>query len=103
MLAITAAMVVPHAASGKPDPKRVKLFQQKLFDLGYWLPEINGSMDYETIHAVIAFQKVAKLKLTGELDYPTKQAIDEGIRPKARRPGSNVSSKWIAAGRSCSS
>ncbi len=84
LLALAAAVATASVATAKPDPARVKHYQELLLKLGYWIPEITGSVDNDTRHAVTALQKVAKLKKTGELDFPTKQAIEKGVRPKAR-------------------
>jgi hypothetical protein len=81
VVAVFSPMTVARA---DPDPERVKRYQQALLDLGYWLPTVNGQMDRNTTHTVIAFQKVAGLPRNGLLDSPTKKAIGEKIRPKAR-------------------
>lgn len=84
-VALAVAFLAPMAvARGAPDPERVKVYQRALLELGYWLPAINGQMDRETTHTVIAFQKVAGLPRNGALDSPTKRAIEQGIRPHAR-------------------
>ena len=45
---------------------------------------MNGSVDRDTTHAVIAFQKVAGLERNGLLDDATKHAIEKKIRPTAQ-------------------
>lgn len=83
---LVLALAVGHVgiADAEPDPARVRRYQSRLLDLGYWLPNVNGNLDRDTRHAVIALQKVAGLERTGELDSATKRAIEKGIRPKAR-------------------
>jgi hypothetical protein len=83
LVALTVLSAVP-VARADPDPERVKHYQRILLDLGYWLPAINGRLDRDTTHTVIALQKVAGLPRHGELDAPTKRAIEKRIRPKAR-------------------
>lgn len=72
------------AARGMPAPANVRRYQQQLLDLGYWLPSVNGVVDRDTTHAVIAFQKVASLPRSGLLDDATKHAIGKKIRPAAQ-------------------
>lgn len=83
-LLIGLSLLPISAAQADPDPDRVKHYQELLLDLGYWLPETNGKLDRDTRHAVIALQKVAGLKRSGELDPATKKAIESKKRPKAR-------------------
>jgi N-acetylmuramoyl-L-alanine amidase len=71
-------------ARADPDPARVRQYQQLLLDLGYWLPSINGKVDRDTRHAVIALQKVAGLERNGTLDTSTKKAIEAKKRANAR-------------------
>jgi N-acetylmuramoyl-L-alanine amidase len=88
-MVIALSLGLVPVADAAPDPGRVKIYQKRLVDLGYWLPHVNGQMDRDTHHAVTALQKVAGLKRTGELDYPTKRAIDEGKRPRAASTASS--------------
>jgi N-acetylmuramoyl-L-alanine amidase len=85
LVTVAVLTIHPLVAKGQPDPARVRYYQAKLLELGYWLPDINGMVDRDTRHAVIALQKVAGLKRTGEIDMPTKKAIEAGVRPKARQ------------------
>jgi cell wall hydrolase len=77
------AAAVP-TADATPNPVHVRHYQQRLLDLGYWLPSVNGTIDRDTAHAITAIQKVAGLRRNGTLDSPTKRAIDKGVRPKAQ-------------------
>ncbi len=85
---VSAAMLlIAPVADAVPDPDRVRYYQQKLYELGYWLPDVNGQLDNNTRHAVTAFQKIAGVARTGELDSPTKKAIAKKFRPTARSTG----------------
>jgi N-acetylmuramoyl-L-alanine amidase len=84
VLLVGLSLAPVHLAGADPDPARVRYYQDLLLDLGYWLPSINGKVDRDTKHAVIALQKVAGLERNGILDSPTKKAIEAKTRPKAR-------------------
>ena len=51
--------------------------QQRLKNLGYPIPMVNGKLDKATRAAILAFQKVWKLKETGEGDEATKAKLLE--------------------------
>ena len=84
ILVSIALLITWPVASGAPNPANVRRYQQQLLDLGYWLPSVNGLVDRDTTHAVIAFQKVAGLPRNGLLDDATKQGIEKEIRPAAQ-------------------
>jgi len=46
--------------------------QQRLLDLGFWLPGVSGSYDYLTQQAVYAFQKWNGMPRTGDVDNATR-------------------------------
>jgi len=71
------------SVSPGPNP-RVRAAQQRLIDLGYWLPAATGFLDDHTLHAATALQKVAGLARTGVLDDATKAALREGVLPEPR-------------------
>lgn len=58
--------------------------QQRLADLGYWHPAVDGRFGDGTAHAVTALQKVAGVARTGIVDAATTAALDSGVRPAAR-------------------
>lgn len=74
-----AAPVLKKGAEG-PD---VRALQQSLGALGYEV-EINGVFGNATYRAVLAFQRDAKLKVSGTVDGPTWRALKK--RAKLKKP-----------------
>jgi peptidoglycan hydrolase-like protein with peptidoglycan-binding domain len=68
----------------------VMLLQQRLLDLGFWLPGVTGSYDSLTQQAVYAFQKWSNLPRTGELDVFTRTKLNTAARPVPRSPSGYV-------------
>lgn len=62
----------------------VAMVQERLLELGYWLPTADGQFDASTHHAVVALQKAAGLARDGIVGPTTYQALDRGARPKPR-------------------
>jgi hypothetical protein len=62
----------------------VRALQQRLLDLGYWLPAVDGVFDSNTKHAVTALQKAAGLARDGVVGAGTRRVLDQGYRPEAR-------------------
>jgi hypothetical protein len=62
----------------------VTALQQKLTALGYWAGKIDGKYGDATQQAVYALQKAAGLSPSGNFNKATAQALDAGVRPKAR-------------------
>jgi lipoprotein-anchoring transpeptidase ErfK/SrfK len=63
----------------------VRDLQQRLVDLGYWLPGVDGQFGLLTQQAVTAFQKVHGLPRDGSVGSATRQALNaETGRPAAR-------------------
>ncbi|MFI9386543.1 L,D-transpeptidase family protein [Kutzneria sp. NPDC052558] len=71
MTSATAATSSP----AKPAPPTVAQAQQILHDLGYQARQVNGTLDDETKHALVAFQKVQGLPRTGVIDDATAAAL----------------------------
>jgi peptidoglycan hydrolase-like protein with peptidoglycan-binding domain len=63
--------------SGPP----VVMLQQRLFDLGYWLPAVDGSYGQGTSQAVMAFQKANGLGRDGIAGPITQEALATAGRP----------------------
>lgn len=59
----------------------VQAVQQRLLDLGYWIATADGSFGTLTVQAVMAFQKIAGLPVTGAVDPTTKAQIEAAGRP----------------------
>jgi hypothetical protein len=64
--------------------------ERRLDELGYWPGELDGSFDRDTGHAVVAIQKAAGLPRDGVIDPPTRQALDQGVRPTPRSAAGRV-------------
>jgi peptidoglycan hydrolase-like protein with peptidoglycan-binding domain len=59
----------------KPAPPTVAEAQRILHDLGYQARQVTGTLDDETKHAIVAFQKVQGLPRTGVIDDATAVAL----------------------------
>ncbi|HEX5616051.1 MAG TPA: L,D-transpeptidase family protein [Acidimicrobiia bacterium] len=64
----------------------VAALQQRLAELGYFVPRTDGDYDETTVHAVTAFQKVNGLDRDGIAGPETVRALDTATRPEARDP-----------------
>ena len=64
-----AAPLVP--VSGRSDRASISALQQRLLDLGFWVPDTNGSYNWETNQAVMAFQKYNGINPSGSADDET--------------------------------
>ncbi|MDP9023633.1 MAG: cell wall-binding repeat-containing protein [Actinomycetota bacterium] len=62
----------------------VRDLQQRLSDLGYWLPTPDGTFGSATVQAVYAFQKHEGLQRTGSVDAATRQRLQTAARPVPR-------------------
>jgi hypothetical protein len=69
-----------HVGSQGPD---VQALQQKLTSLTYMTAGVDGRFGGGTRDAMIAFQKINGLKLTGEADPPTTDKLASGGSPTA--------------------
>jgi peptidoglycan hydrolase-like protein with peptidoglycan-binding domain len=69
--------------SGAKGPRVVAL-QKRLTELGYWNGKADGTFGGQTQQAVFALQKAARLGRDGVVGPKTQQALDQGVRPKAR-------------------
>lgn len=56
--------------------------RQRLFDLGYWVNLSPTKKDDSFHHALIAFQKVEKLKPTGQLSFENLNVLRTAERPQ---------------------
>jgi hypothetical protein len=61
--------------------------EQRLADLGYWTGRIDGRWDEASRHALIAFQKVERLKPTGQLTRAHFNALLNASRPAPHESG----------------
>ncbi len=83
----------PKRVQKKPPPKKritkkdILEAERMLSDLGYWTGAVDGKLDENSRHALIAFQKVERRKLTGRLTLEELQAIREARRPSPLEGG----------------
>ncbi len=54
----------------------VRQVQQRLLDLGYWMPAVDGIYGTTTQQAVYAFQKASNLPRTGSVDLATHNRLN---------------------------
>jgi lipoprotein-anchoring transpeptidase ErfK/SrfK len=66
--ALATPLVPVSAKSAQAD---VSALQQRLLDLGFWVPDTNGRYNWETSQAVMAFQKYNRLTPNGAADDET--------------------------------
>ena len=86
---LRGAVIRPVLVYGSQGPA-VRALQQRLRELRYALPGVNGSYSLTTYQAVLAFQAVAGLPRTGRVDTRTwRQLMRAGV-PRARYPGSHI-------------
>ncbi len=68
----------------------VRVVQQRLAALGYWLGPINGIFADSTQQAVYALQKAADLQRDGVVGPATYAALARGVRPTIRPANGNL-------------
>jgi lipoprotein-anchoring transpeptidase ErfK/SrfK len=68
----------------------VTALQERLQDLGYYLPSVDGSFGPMTQQAVWALQKAAGLYRDGVVGPKTEQALADGVRPGAESSSGKV-------------
>jgi N-acetylmuramoyl-L-alanine amidase len=68
----------------------VTQLQQRLVELGYWLPGVDGSFGSLTLQAVYAFQKAHGLPRDGVVGAATRAALQSDARPTARTTTGHV-------------
>lgn len=72
-----------HSGMTGPD---VRALQRRLTALHYDVAGVDGTFNYDTLHAVIAFQKVQGLTRDGVVGMDVWKALDDPRRPKLRHP-----------------
>jgi hypothetical protein len=69
------------AVTSNTPPQVVSALQERLFALGFWVPDYDGSYGPVTTQAVLAFQKYLGLPLTGHVDDYTALLLNmDGLR-----------------------
>jgi PKD domain/Putative peptidoglycan binding domain/L,D-transpeptidase catalytic domain len=87
--ALVGTVVRPALALGSRGPA-VRAVQERLRELRYALPGIDGSYSLTTYGAVLAFQAVEGLPRTGRIDATTWRRLVRAHAPRARYPGSHL-------------
>ncbi len=67
----------------EPTPDLVQRVQQRFYDFGFGIKQIDGRLSNETVQGLVAFQKWARLPETGQLTKLTLQKIDATEAPPA--------------------
>jgi peptidoglycan hydrolase-like protein with peptidoglycan-binding domain len=93
LVAPVAQVHFPSKAVLDPPPPRilkqgmsgrdVLALQRRLSALHYWIPAISGTLSYDDVESLYAFQAVNGLKMTGEVDAATGRAL---VKPKSYTP-----------------
>ena len=84
-----AAVVRPNLALGSRGPS-VRALEERLRELRYALPRVDGSYRLDTYQAVLAFQKVEGLPRTGRVDGRTWRALRQASPPRPRHGGTHI-------------
>ncbi len=64
--------------------------QQRLLDMGFFLPGVNGKFDANTTQAVYAFQKANGLPRDGKIGPEDTPALNAGVRPSPVSTSGNL-------------
>lgn len=72
------------AAEGAVKRADVLEVETRLSRLGYWITAVDNKSDASTYHAIMAFQKVERLKRTGSMSAANLETLRFAERPKAR-------------------
>ena len=86
---LRAAVVQPLLALGARGPS-VRVVEQRLRELRYALPRVDGLYGLDTYQAVLAFQKVERLPWTGRVDARVWARLRSARVPRARFAGNHI-------------
>jgi lipoprotein-anchoring transpeptidase ErfK/SrfK len=86
---LRASVVQPNLVLGSRGPS-VRVLEQRLRELRFALPSIDGYYGLETAQAVVAFQKVHGLARTGRLDARLWLLLSRTQPPRARYGGTHI-------------
>ena len=92
MLLIGAVATTAFAKTGKGEQAlqrstQIAEAEQILANLGYMVDNADGKLDFNSRHAVMAFQKVEGLRLTGVLTTSLLEKLREASAPTAKYDG----------------
>jgi hypothetical protein len=73
--------------TGEDSGKAVKALQQRLADLHYDVGPMDGTFGYDTLHAVVAFQKVQGMERDGVVNAKVWKRLYDPVQPKLQRKG----------------
>jgi hypothetical protein len=82
-------IVHPRLAIGARGPS-VRALEERLRELHYTLPRVDGVYDVATSQAVLAFQKVERLPWTGRVDRRVWRRLQSAHVPHARFRGDHI-------------
>jgi lipoprotein-anchoring transpeptidase ErfK/SrfK len=86
---VRANVIHPALALGSRGAS-VRVLEQRLRELHYAIPAVDGYYGLETAQAVLAFQKVNGLARTGRVDARLWRLISRAATPHARYPGTHI-------------
>jgi lipoprotein-anchoring transpeptidase ErfK/SrfK len=86
---LRASVVQPNLALGSRGPS-VRALEQRLRDLHYALPSLDGYFGLDTAQAVLAFQNVNGLARTGRVDARLWRTLARANVPRARFGGTHI-------------
>lgn len=86
---LRAAVLRPQLGLGSRGAS-VRALKERLRDLRYALPHVDGLYGLDTFQAVLAFQKVEGLPRTGRVDARTWRALTRAQPPRARYGGTHL-------------
>lgn len=87
----TFSKIYGQASGSCKTPQGAQILEAEkiLTNLGYWITKIDCVKDSSTNHAVIAFQKIEKLKRTGILTNDLLNIMRNAARPAAKYAGTS--------------
>ena len=84
-----ASVRLPTLAVNSRGPS-VYALEQRLVELSYALPQVDGFYGWETFQAVLAFQKLHGLAASGKVDARLWRRLETARRPRARYGGDHI-------------
>jgi len=85
LVILTIGLTAAAVAGQKLSRNELRVAEQRLANLGYWLTKPDGVVDASTRHAVTAFQKVEGRKRTGTLSRADYRALTAAVASQPQR------------------